>query len=627
VTLVTAQHPRTGARYIHPYQLESANESGWNDIANNSVWFQIQSEDQTGIKSFPSLRIVKKIATDLKKVQSLQIFNYYDVDFPETIQTENVSHFAGSAPKKLIKEFNLEQTHLAFTLYEEIPVENQSRIYQPFWQTTVLSQVMIENAGDDSEIDQDVQVPSNASQGVTSNCRIQQYVPRYGFQPGGEEMIIVLTEKLEPRKFGDIKVVFQCTEYQLNWIWEVPNVVKKDRWISFKIPSFPYVFDQTVRVDVFVSQTNRDLGQCQYFYLSNKGQCARCQYGFLAQNGAVPPDGPNKRTSSTFDAIDEDEDAIVPKTTITTVELHHSQSNPTTSTLTNSSSLPRSNSENLSPSEQIVCLMNKLRDMTTSLFVNQDEKPLLLICRPFIKEHPEMIHRALENNDEDRLMKYLPLAPVPVLQYRFEGKETFLFHAIRLNRLNLVRTLCENLKAENFEKILEDLDDHKNNLFHLLVSDPKRIELLDLIIEKVLEKKISIGEKFDRINDENLTPLQTAIQRNNREATQRLLKYFKTNVFHSTDNSGDNLLHLAVRHGDLSLVKCLIEDGNLMKQGEESNFVQTPIDLARELNRTEMIEYFRTIYPQVDTTNECTNSESESDSDDDDDEVALVSNI
>lgn len=68
----------------------------------------------------------------------------------------------------------------------------------------------------------------------------------------------------------DVKVVFQCTEYQLNWTLEVSNVVKKDRWISFKIPSFPYVFDQTIRVNVFVSQTNRDLGQCQYFYLSNR---------------------------------------------------------------------------------------------------------------------------------------------------------------------------------------------------------------------------------------------------------------------------------------------------------------------------------------------------------------------
>lgn len=139
-------------------------------------------------------------------MQNLQIFNYHDVEFPETIQLENVSHFAGSVPKKLIKEFNLEQTHLAFILYEEFPVENQSRVYQPFWQTTVLSQVMIEKAGDDSEIDQDVQLPSNASPGVTSNCRIQQYVPRYGFQSGGEEMIIVLTEKLELRKYGGLNV-------------------------------------------------------------------------------------------------------------------------------------------------------------------------------------------------------------------------------------------------------------------------------------------------------------------------------------------------------------------------------------------------------------------------------------
>lgn len=184
----------------------------------------------------------------------------------------------------------------------------------------------------------------------------------------------------------------------------------------------------------------------------------------------------------------------------------------------------------LTPKEQLDRLMDKLCDMTNALFLNRNERPLLLICRPFVKEHPEIVHEALAQGYDDLLIKYLPLAALIVLQHRFEGRETFLLHAIRLNRLEVVRVLCEYRKAGEFEKIIEDRDDHGNNLFHLLASDPTRIDLLDLIIKLLEERNIPVGKLFDRVNGEGLTPLQTAIRHNNRPAVQRLLKYFRTDV-------------------------------------------------------------------------------------------------
>ncbi|CAF1581070.1 unnamed protein product, partial [Rotaria magnacalcarata] len=72
ISFVTVENETTKYRYIHPYELEDADNQGYHDRNHNSIWYSIQIGDIDGIKSFPNLRIVKKKADELKNYGNLQ---------------------------------------------------------------------------------------------------------------------------------------------------------------------------------------------------------------------------------------------------------------------------------------------------------------------------------------------------------------------------------------------------------------------------------------------------------------------------------------------------------------------------------------------------------------------------
>jgi len=88
--------------------------------------------------------------------------------------------------------------------------------------------------------------------------------------------------------------------------------------------------------------------------------------------------------------------------------------------------------------------------------------------------------------------------------------------------------------------------------------------ILNLFIDYVLKKSINIQEKFDHIDIDNYTPLQLAIKNNNLPATRHFLKYFDKNIY---KKSNDNLIYLAVRYADITMLKYLINEGQLNQQG------------------------------------------------------------
>lgn len=280
-------------------------------------------------------------------------------------------------------------------------------------------------------------------------------------------------------------------------------------------------------------------------------------------------------------------------------------------------SIERSKSNEASSyEEQVKDVINKLSEMTEALFGRGDEKPLLRICRPFIKKQPGILHRALENGHDDILMKFLPLAPLEVLHHRDQQNGTLLFHALRLNRVNIVKEILNN---RFFSNIVTDTDADGNTLFHLFILQQNGTELLDLVLTKLSNTEFVIQEKLDRCNGQGYTPLQLAIRHNNLAAVQRLIKCFRTDTCYHQDHSQDNLLHLAVRHGDLSLVKYLIEEAHLSELGEESNLTMTPVKLAESLEKEDVIDYFRHCYPHHFLVHENESDESDSDNTDLDD--------
>jgi len=226
------------------------------------------------------------------------------------------------------------------------------------------------------------------------------------------------------------------------------------------------------------------------------------------------------------------------------------------------------------------------------LFTNNDFKPLLRTCRTFIKKRPELFHEAISKNYSDLVSKFVPVAGIELLQQKNQFGETVLLHSTRLNHVNMVKALLEREKSD---KLLEDTNDKGQNIFHILALNTDSDEIFDLFINHLLKNSINIQETFDYVDKDNHTPLQLAILNNNLPATHHLLKYFNKNV---SNNFGQNLIHLAVRYGDLTMLKYLINEGQLIEQGNKTSLTMTPIELAQSMKHDDMVEYFKEIYPQ-----------------------------
>ncbi|CAF1191711.1 unnamed protein product [Rotaria sordida] len=240
-------------------------------------------------------------------------------------------------------------------------------------------------------------------------------------------------------------------------------------------------------------------------------------------------------------------------------------------------------------------LIDTIHDAVESLFLNNDYTLFLRLCRPFIKKRPKLLHDALDNNYSDLLLKFIPIASIDILQQTNELGETVLLHALRLNQIEIIQTLLQRNKSE---ELIQYIDDKRNNIFHLIASHSISLEIFDLLINYLHEKLISIKEKFDHFNQDYQTPLQIAISKNNLLLTKSLLPYSNTNIHEIKNRTGDNLIHLAVRSGDLAMIKYLIEDGKLIKQGNQSNLTMTPSELAQSLKHDDILKYLNEIYPQ-----------------------------
>jgi len=106
-----------------------------------------------------------------------------------------------SSPKDTIREFNLEKSQLAFTIAKKVIKDGQT-IIDPYPDTTVFSDEMIEGASNELDDDNDIQASNGRSKPSSPSCRVYKYAPRYGFDTSNEDMVIFLTHKLEPKTYG-----------------------------------------------------------------------------------------------------------------------------------------------------------------------------------------------------------------------------------------------------------------------------------------------------------------------------------------------------------------------------------------------------------------------------------------
>lgn len=244
---------------------------------------------------------------------------------------------------------------------------------------------------------------------------------------------------------------------------------------------------------------------------------------------------------------------------------------------------------------QVTDTLKRLEESIHHLFQNNDLKPMLRTSRLFIIQRPELFYHAIENNYSDLITSFVSVAGQKLLEHRNDQGDTPFLYGIRLNRVTFIQAF---LQRENINEYIYDVNYQGQNIFHLLAMNNDSNELFELIIDYLDRNSIDIKEKFDRIDDDKRTPLQIAISKHNFSAMRHLIKYSDKEIVQTSDTLGENLIHFTVRYGDLMILKYLLENEDLIEQGNRSSLTMTPYQLAIHLKHDDMKEYLEKIYPQ-----------------------------
>ncbi|CAF4911203.1 unnamed protein product, partial [Rotaria magnacalcarata] len=293
ISFVTVENETTKYRYIHPYELEDADNQGYHDRNHNSIWYSIQIGDIDGIKSFPNLRIVKKKADELKNYGNLQVFN--------CLNNESSSQLLSI--KDTIKEFNLEKAQLAISIGKKA-ANTDDTIWIVYHRTTVFSDELIQQFGKESYVDC---APSGSSSvrfnsPQESDCRVYKYAPKFCYADSNDEILIFYTNRLQPKKYGELQVTFEFEGDNGKWTAPAVELEVIDRMVSFRAPIFPIPIDYATTVNITLTQKNRLLETLKFDYIPRVPH----QVHSLQNSNPVVPENSNKRNiSSLYDGNEE----------------------------------------------------------------------------------------------------------------------------------------------------------------------------------------------------------------------------------------------------------------------------------------------------------------------------------
>ncbi|CAF0934854.1 unnamed protein product [Adineta steineri] len=576
IYLVTVPHEKTGCHHFHPYILEDYNNPDHNKD-DGSIWYPITSDDSMGIKSFRNIRISKRKEEDLKQKLDLHVFYGCTTNIIGNVVPQSTSG------RKLIQEYNLKTMHLSFIIGKKQNINDKiPRFVDP--KLIIFSRKFEELANRDNESNE----PTAISDVSIPDCSIYKYAPRYGYTTGDDEMLLFFSRKLEVKKYGELEVIFEYNApniKDITWSKLVTNkdIKIEDQLVSFRIPSFPYCINEHIPVNIKLQQKNRNLGTIQYYYIPKiQNSSDETQEWVISMTGTpnLPyRRKPIKRARLIFkpQGYHDETDAVVP---VLRTKPESNSSNSTSQPL----------------DDPTIKVFEKLEEYTITLFTSNSFTPFVRLCRSTIKKQPHLFHTAIENNYSYLLSQFIPDVPLELLQQKNQLGETILLHTLRLNRLDILKILLEHKK---FVKLLDDVNNKKQNLFHILAMNKDAEQICDLLIEDLVKKSINIEEKFGNVDEDNHTPLELSIINDNLPITRYLLKYFNKNLCQTTDDTGDNLIHLAVRHSDLAMLKYLLNEGELKEHGNQTNLTMTPIELAQSLKHDDMVKYLNEIYPQA----------------------------
>ncbi|CAF1295150.1 unnamed protein product [Adineta ricciae] len=568
IFLVTVLHETTSCRYFHPYGLQDVEEKAIRNEKDNSLWYPIQPPSSTGFQSFPNIRINKPNEKDMKTDGLLNIFYGY----VSGANLLNTTVPGSSTARKLVSEYNLKRAQLAFVIgKKQRPDDEYPSVFDP--SMIIYSEEMAEKNEKESNKSKK---PTTASNVPSNDLQIVKYAPHYGDSEGNEDMIIMLSKTLSSKEAKDLRITFKFgPDDILSHTIDHKNIEVRPYTLSFKTPRFPRMIHKKTIATIIVESREMAHAPLVYEY--------RPKYPYVLKvyDGVVAHSMDSYQNAEHFVEQGFTDDAEVPNATIQL------------------KSLPQ---RTTSQPSRIVCtpavdegLQAKVYESVTALFSENDLKPFLRISRAFIRKQPQLLHIAIARNYSDLLVKFIPGTNIDLFQSTNPHGESLLLHAVRLNRLSVVRALLELKKST---ELLDAVNNEGENIVHLMAKDKELKEMFDVFAEYCERKSINMHEKFDKVEKTNRRLLKLAIMHNNLWAVRALLPGFDKDVCKSND---DNLIHLAVRYGDLELLKCLLDNEELKKQGNERSGSVTATELAESLKHDETVKYLKKVYSSCKT--------------------------
>ncbi|CAF1570086.1 unnamed protein product, partial [Didymodactylos carnosus] len=360
-------------------------------------------------------------------------------------------------------------------------------------------------------------------------------------------------------------------------------------------PYFDNNIDESVAVYIVLTQNDVEIGRERYFYqpictnfyqsFSNIGQPAKrtCLDRFIASDGIDDQVNPSQ--------------SPVPVT----------RDQQLTSDMQQLSLNTNTNVE-----RELKDFLTRLKSCLAALLTDNDTQPLLRVTKKLINKYNDnLLHCAIKNGHTllaQQLSAVVARLPDSIIERKNNNGETAIILAAKLNQIDLLETLFSIS-----QDLIYAVDNKNNNVFHLLTSQNNSNKTIEFILNCLNDKSINIKQKFDQPNGNGKTPLQLSVEHSNFESTKMLIEigHFNTNV--TDEKNGDSLVHLAVRTGDLSMVKYFINDVKL--DGQLSNLRMTPCDLAKTLNQETIYDFLNEKYPlqPLSSSDSEQNSEDETD--------------
>ena len=169
-----------------------------------------------------------------------------------------------------------------------------------------------------------------------------------------------------------------------------------------------------------------------------------------------------------------------------------------------------------------------------------------------IKKYPELIHQG-------------------IIHYRGNGTtfQNLPLHMVN-NSLKASKTLIES-----------GADPNKYGGGNVLALHNASIEVTKYLI--------SVGAEINRIGYEECTPLMYEVYMNNIENVEFLIKN-GADINYQRILDGYTSLHFACQKGGILMIRLLIKNGASIELKNDKN--KTPIDIARERNFVEALEFF-----------------------------------